>query len=673
MLITRSNSYKFSWHRAGTLAVGLFVLLTAVPLQAKETALDAAPMYQKKVRMDGLLREWPRLTELSEVVRGRSTPRALGTVAYDDTNLYVVMRVTDPTFYRSKKLSEQEDHGVLELAFPLRASNQRPQSYRTVTVRLFPGDPGKSAGAVKVAGKRVSSAKIIEAPTKGGFSFEASVPWSAIRSARSNRSGLRARLMYNDANQFGERRAVVATSKQAGSKLPRLTLEAEYALNNGFVRKKGYGTEPDYELLGNVVGDGMLERVAVYGHYLTVTGWNYRNGSQFYFQDLKLRNKADLKRFQLLDFTADGRQDLVLQRRVGTASQGKELLEVWNFRARNDGPQLIFQHEVAVAVAGAQVKNKVTLQQYKGKWRIVVSQGSHSGLEGEELDAEAFAAPRAGGISHAALVPWQRVTSRTYQWVTGASQFEVVDETLGKARVSRPKRGGKALWSGNQPPPGYGEPTAIDTQPFRAEDAVEPPSPPRAPTAQEKLERVYALYRADRGKRRKNPSFDFVTNVSGDKTPERVLVHDKDLVVFGKEFRAGTSYVFTNVGVKQAKHIRSVDARDVTGDGRAEVIVRGLIPVTANKKLGGGEVTRHALFIYKVTSSGVVRIFAAETGRSMKKNSVLGNIAFLPQERGFELELRPGRAIGWSQQDYPFPEDRFPYGGLEPLLLPWSE
>src|SRR5688572_32431336 len=36
------------------------------------------------------------------------------------------------------------------------------------------------------------------------------------------------------------------------------------------------------------------------------------------------------------------------------------------------------------------------------------------------------------------------------------------------------------------------------------------------------------------------------------------------------------------------------------------------------------------------------------------------------------IELRPGRAQGWSEKTYPFPEDTTTAGGLEPLLLPWS-
>ena len=186
------------------------------------------------------------------------------------------------------------------------------------------------------------------------------------------------------------------------------------------------------------------------------------------------------------------------------------------------------------------------------------------------------------------------------------------------------------------------------------------------------LDQVYSLYRRERGLEKSEPHFDFVTDVAGDETTERVLVHDLDIVAFGKKFLNGASYVYTTLSFKNAEDILDVTARDMTGDGKAEVIVRGTIEAKASKQLGGSVIRRHALFVYKIRSSGVKRIFAAETGRSLDDKSVIGKLVFLPQSGGVSIDLKPGRAVGWSEDDYPFPEDRFPYGGLEPLLLPWT-
>jgi hypothetical protein len=186
------------------------------------------------------------------------------------------------------------------------------------------------------------------------------------------------------------------------------------------------------------------------------------------------------------------------------------------------------------------------------------------------------------------------------------------------------------------------------------------------------LDRVYALYKRDRSTSGK-PRFDFVTDVAGDTGPERVLIHDRDIVVFGKGFRGGMSYGFITVGVADGKDIVDATARDLTGDGKAEILVRGVLHAKASKGLGGGTVDRYGLFVYSVQGDAVVRVFAAETGRAVDDKRVLGSVAFLPAARGaLGIELRPGRAVGWTEKTYPFPEDSTAAGGLEPLLLPWG-
>jgi hypothetical protein len=127
------------------------------------------------------------------------------------------------------------------------------------------------------------------------------------------------------------------------------------------------------------------------------------------------------------------------------------------------------------------------------------------------------------------------------------------------------------------------------------------------------------------------------------------------------------------LGFKKKEDVLAVTARDLTGDGKAEIIVRGIIEAKASKALGGDTIRRHAMFVYKVTPGEIRRIFAAETGRSLGDNAILGSVRFRPTGGGVEIELRPGRAVGWTKDTYPFPPDRHPYAGLEPLLLPWTD
>jgi hypothetical protein len=186
------------------------------------------------------------------------------------------------------------------------------------------------------------------------------------------------------------------------------------------------------------------------------------------------------------------------------------------------------------------------------------------------------------------------------------------------------------------------------------------------------LERVYALYKKDRGVGSSKPRFDFVTDVAGDETTERVLVHARDIVVFGKGFREGKSYAFLSMGFESDKDVADATARDLTGDGKAEIIVRGVVRAKASKALGGDTIERYALYIYQVQGEKLARIFAAETGRALGGDRIIGSVLMTPDKRGVNLQLGAARALGWTEKTYPFPEDTTAAGGLEPLALPWG-
>ncbi|HOU94947.1 MAG TPA: hypothetical protein PLU22_28045, partial [Polyangiaceae bacterium] len=278
---------------------------------------------------------------------------------------------------------------------------------------------------------------------------------------------------------------------------------------------------------------------------------------------------------------------------------------------------------------------------------VTISQGEDSGFTKAD-----FREPPHEGMA-SALLPWDTVKSRTIAW--DGSEYAVKKETEQKPRALG-DAGGEGGGRENKGAPG----------------GAPPPPPPRPPSADELMDRVYALYRKERGFGAAKPRFDFVTDVAGSSEVERVLVHDKEVLVFGKEFLGGTSYTYIAIGVKSGADVIDVTARDLTGDGKAEVIVRGIVHAKGGEELKDADVERYVLFVYQVKDSGISRIFGAELGRAMEDGRVLGALSFVPAGRGFDLVLRPGRAVGWTRKTYPFPADQGPTGGLEPLLLPWA-
>jgi len=591
-----------------------------------------------KARTDGLLREWPaRLDSLDAVVKGSRSggdPGATGAIGYDEKNVYVALKVRDAKFVRTAQFGDGEDHGILEIAFP------SPRGFRSRVAGLYAGETGKSAGAVMMNGAKVKGARIVEAPSDAGYTLEASIPWSAFPEASTARAGLRAALRYADSDSAGSVRTVIATSGGSGKTLPPLLLEAEQGLYRNLIQGKGLSSSPARFAVGDLAGDSALEVIAIYGGYLTVLGSHYREGKEFFFEDLGVQS-ADITRFDVTDLTGDGKVEIVLGKRVGKKDEYREVVQI--LRVENgDSPFVAFQHETAIVTKDGDVHNTVSLERRAGKTALVIAQGKADGF-----DPATYSEPMPGDMD-SALLPWQTVKSKRFTW--NGKQF--ADE-------------GGETWEPKVKAPSKAVPSRSDGPPA--------PPPPRPPSAEEMQDRLYALYRRDRNVGATKPRFDFVTDVAGDGTPERVLVHGKDIVVFGKGFKEGTSYAFITIGVESSKDVLDFTARDLTGDGKAEILVRAVLHAKASKELGGDVVDRQAFFVYRVTEGGIKRIFAAETGRSLKGDSIVGGVRFLAKGRGTLLEVSAGRAVGWTGKSYPFPVDRAPYGGLEPLMVPWGD
>jgi hypothetical protein len=626
------------------LAVGLSVFVSSFPALASGGGghmIVAEPMEGEKVRIDGDLREWPnKMTELGETLSG-SGGHASTTVAYDETNLYVVLKLSDRRIVRTAAAGETEDHASLLLAFP------HGRDFNTYELELFPGNPGKIAGVVKLRGSPVSGAKIVEAPSKGGLSVEAQIPWSAFPDAAKVRVGLRAAVTYTDSDSLGSISSVISTAPgRSGRALPPLLLESEEGLESNLLKPKGLSA-PSREAYGNVSGDAMYERVAVFGDALAIVGPHFRGGKEFFFADLGVKDASMVTRLELVDFDGDGHEEIVIQKRIGTPEKYREIVTVTKV-GTDDTPYQAFAQEVGIKTPDGKVENHVSFK----NGAIEVSQG-----ESEGFDPATYAEVTPSDMG-SALLPWESVGSRTFKWQ--GKGFEQTEETPftpkgagGSGKVAKGhKKGHKSRAARSDEPP--------------------PPPVPRAPTSDELLDRVYALYRKDRGVGGK-PSFDFVTDVAGDRAPERVLIHGKDIVVFGKGFRNGLSYAFITIGVNDPKDIVDATARDLTGDGKAEIVVRAVLHAKASKALGGDMVERRALMIYGIKDDALVRLFGAETSRAVGDNQVLGAVAFEPGKHGTDIELRPARALGWTEKTYPFPPDTTTAGGLEPLLLPWGD
>ena len=627
----------------------LALAATSAAPPADAAGLRANLIDARTIKLDGIPKEWPgAMVRLDQAVRGKVGKPDLdaqGLVAYDDTYLYIAADVTDDT------LKAGADHLELTLGFP---------GGTVHTVALYPGDPGKTAGSIKVSGQAAQGARIIEAPRSGGYTLEARVPWSAFPQAATLRVGLRGALFAHDADGSAAVEAVAGTAgSSAYAGLPPMATDPEQALADGLLKQKNLlRAAPSYNLTADVAGDALKERVMVYERYLVVLGPGFRKGTQYYFADTEVDAKAGLMpEFQTRDLTGDGQHEIILRKRYGSGGRYREVMQVWQF-GKGDTPTPIFQHEVALANDKGSVENDVQLVPDGNKVSIVVRPG-----QAKNFHAGNYSEPTETSMDPV-LLPWGTIRSQSYKYSGGVYQ---------KAREeTQPATPPPATPDAARPAkPAAPAAPATPATPAAPAAPAAPRNPP-PPSASQLLEQVYALYKRDRGASGR-PRFDFTADVVGGGEIERVLVHDRDVVVFGKGFKSGTGYAYLTLAQFAAgTDIKEVTARDLTGDGKAEILVKGLIHATAPREAGGGTVDREVLLVFQVQGDALKRVFAAEIGRAIGAKKIAGDLQFVSAGKGVAIQLAPGRAQDWTQQTYPFNQDTGPVGGFEPLLLPWG-
>jgi hypothetical protein len=599
------------------------------------------------VKLDGVLGEWAARTPGAVVVKGSAGADFAfsAAVQYDDKFLYVGGDVAESSFVRTDHFGDGEDHASLVLAFPKVGGG-----FAGYEIGLFAGKPGESVGEVRYAGGRkgqVAGAKIVEAPTAKGYSFEAIVPWSTFPEARSVRVGLRGAVRYTIADGGGAAHNVVSTGPGDASSpanLPSLLTEAEQSIVDGILKEKGLTAEaPKVDILADLTGDGMRERVAVWGNFLTISGPTYRGGKEYFYRDIG----GELIHIEARDVTGRGKDDLVLRRRLPVEGSTREWFEVWSL-LKGDEPFTTFGHEIAITREGKRVSNAVRV----AKKEIHVTLEPASGW-----DASSYREPTVDGVEPI-LLPWGPTRGETFRF--DGTRFARVHEdrqtpTPGSAVVAP-------------------APSQRLTEPATPTVVVNPPSRGPAEASGDLSAQVFAQYRRDHGvPAEARPKVDLMVDIDGDGRAERVVLLGKDIVVCGSGFKGGTQYAFLTLSqFDNASDLKDMSARDLTGDGGADLVVRGTRHVSAAG--GGGAVEIDALLAYQVKSGVITRIFAIETGRTQGTRRAQGQVQFIPSKdgHGFEVDVRPGRVTGWTAKTYPWTQDTPGTGALEPLLLPWG-
>jgi hypothetical protein len=576
----------------------------------------------KPVKLDGIINEWPAPAKAGVVVRGSGAKTSM-TIAlqYDDAKLYVGADVRDASF------SAGRDHVSVVLAVP-----QSIGGYTTYDLELYPGKPGESEGSVRYGkGGAVPGAKIVESLGGGSVSLEAVVPWSALPDARFTRVGIHGMARY-----FG-RDSVIATGPGDPGRPATMVWvpsEPELSMIEQLLTPKGLTkTAPTAEIIADLSGDGVRERIAVFEHYLTICGSSYLGGTGYFFRDIG----GELVKLDVRDVTGRGKEDVVVRRRASVGDATREYLEILSVMSESEEPRVTFAHEIAIRQSDKHIDNAVRVS--RGEIDVSVEPATN-------WDALTYQQPIASDVEPI-LFPWGGVRAQTYRW--DGSHFTKAKEITQKEQIP----GGGTV---DHPPP-------------------HPPEPPTPKVARGGglSETVFDQYRTDRAVGAEvTPKVNLQVQVAGDARPERVVLVGRDVVVFGPGFKGGKGYAYITLAqFADAGDVTDLSARDLTGDGAADLVVRGVRHVGGGD---GGPTDSEVMFVYRVTGDSITRVFGIETGREQASKRVQGLVQFIPAPGGksFDVLAAPGRATGWTEKTYPWAQDPPGSGDVEPLLLPWG-
>ena len=601
------------------------------------------------IKLDGKIKEWPGTTAGDVTVKSGSAT-ATFSIGYDDTGVWVGAEVVkDGSVARTSAFGPNEDCVSLVLAFPKAGVAAPTADYVAYDVGLYAGVPGSSAGDVRMraSGKSIAGAKIIEASRKGGgYTLEAFIPWSAFAEAKKTRAGLRAALRSYDCDGSAIRsiKATGAGTADSPTTLDFLLNEPEQSLPTALSTKKLAWKDVTYDVTADLAGDGTYERALFAGRSLFVLGPTYKEGKQW----LNVELGVDVVAVEAKDVTGDGHADLVLTTRAKGAGSTRDALVVYALMGEKgaEKPSRVFAHEVAIDGGSGKVLRDVVT--FSGKKASVV----YSAAKG--WDGSSYKEPFSTDVDPI-LLPWGAVKERDFTF-DGAS-FVKDKEVAQKATVVV-----------TEAPPAT-KTTTTTTTTSTATSTASTADPAVA---------ALAAYRKEKGLASSASSRFEQVVATGTGKKGRVALFGRDLVITsgGPE----VSYAYVNMArFASDADVMEVSAKDLTGDGRDDVLVRGI--VRAKLSVPGKadqEVLREILTIYapKVSGSAVTLtpVLSVEVARASGSNRVEATLRIVTASAGKagHIEVGKGTAKGWTQSTWPF-ESESATPGLEPLILPWGK
>jgi hypothetical protein len=158
------------------------------------------------------------------------------------------------------------------------------------------------------------------------------------------------------------------------------------------------------------------------------------------------------------------------------------------------------------------------------------------------------------------------------------------------------------------------------------------------------------------------PRFDFRGNVYGGRAPERVVIVDRFVVMYGPEYKKGEAFGYLALPLSGGGSLKSAVLADVTGDQRDEL----LVVVRQKNELGG----RELWMALNLAGEDPAPLFAIELRKEVSGGAIDNELALIGGGKGPQrIRVQVGKARGLDAASY----RENPARDAEAILLPWGE
>jgi hypothetical protein len=512
---------------------------------------------------------------------------------------------------------EKADSHRLNIAFP---DERGVPVVRSVQFTHGPGDD-KGTRAVDDEGRPLDGVIVVD--TEDGDGVEARIPWVLFPEGERTRVGLAVSLDTvravgaNAASTKGAKAKKASPSTSATPRVPVLT-EPERALRDDLLRARLLPEEPLLTRVADLCGDDAKELLLVYPSIVAIVGSAYGGGERFFYRELG--ENTEVAALDVRPITGRAKSDVILTLRQGS----REWVEIESFLS-GESPTMVFAQTVALGEAPNRIVNRLRIGHERD---LEVSSDTAPAFD---LDSDEYAVP---SDVRPPLLPWGPTERVLYRF--DSHSFRVEREVPRKTKSEA-------------------KPEQKPAQSTRAE-RIEHPAEPRSAFEQYLAERrLPATTKPAR-------SVNLKLARGGDATLTQV---DTDLVLHGPAIGGGRLFVRLTLPTAKADDVLDLEARDVTGDGDDDVIVRLARELRADGQTD--PVRTEHLLVFAYGAGTLARVFSAEVARQVADKRVESDVRF----SGKSIEITAGAAKGWTEATYGWAQEK-PGGGVEPLVLPWG-